>query len=111
MDLRDRKTLKEELEWKHYNKQKLEGGEFFKILRLSMSFVDRKVSTRKTLSIFPYYKRGTKGYLLDTSVITILPKEIQLLVKKSMEEKGTNIILFNETIITLPPEYFRILKR
>jgi len=110
MDLRSYGTLLEEKEWKHYNKKKLEGGEFFKLLKLCQNFVEHKISTRKKIHTFPSYKRGTRGFLLEDSVVTILPKKLQLYIKNLMTEKKVKVILFNDGVFTLPPEYFRMIK-
>jgi len=99
-----------EHEWKYFNKCKLENTEYFKILRLCQDFVERKISLRRNLNIFPYYKRGTKGFALSDNAMSLMPKHIQEKYNLYMVEKDSKLVLFKDVYIALSKSDFKFVK-
>jgi len=99
-------------QWQQYMKAKTSDLDFFKQMKLASGFATTKrCSLRRNIELFPYYKRGTKGVILEDSCVSLFPLETQKLVLKAREEHNVIMVLFEHTIMTIPLADLRILKR
>lgn len=109
-DLRSYQTINRSQAWRWFNQQKLKGAELFKVHRLCYNFVVRNISLKKNLGIFPWYKRGTRGFLLSDDAKALFPLAEQAEITRVMAEKDCKLCLFEHIPVTLPPDYIRLLK-
>lgn len=65
--------------------------------------LDRKVET--TFGIFP---RHSKGGLLTPLAMKLLPPELEAALSKAINDKGVCFVYINETVMTIPREWFKI---
>lgn len=109
-DKRSYAQINLERKWNWYLKLKAKNVEFFKILKLCESYVELKISLRKNLISFPYYKRGTKGFLLHVDAKLLFPLHLQAEIDRVEKTNGSKLIMFEHTVVTLPQEYFKFCK-
>ena len=109
-DLRSPHTIMVENEWNHFKDMKLRNTEYFKIHRLLLGLVERKISLRKNLKVLPYYCRGTKGFMLSDDAAILFPQQVCSAIKFVLEEKDCKVVLFKDMALTLPKNYFKCTK-
>ncbi|NHZ84356.1 MAG: hypothetical protein GWP19_00560 [Planctomycetia bacterium] len=106
----DMKSYMEYAYWSHFNKCKANNIEYFKCHKLCYGMVERKVALTRNLKMFPYYKRGTKGLLLEKDAVNLFSSKVQEEVKKLSLTNEIRLILFPDMVFTLPLSYYRYMK-
>lgn len=85
---------------------------YIKAHHLALQFVTRPISLKKDLQgTFPYYKRGVKGYLLETSALNLIPMAEQQAFRQRLKDFDVKLAWFPHDLLTLPKEYYRMLKK
>jgi hypothetical protein len=90
-----------------FEDSKKKNTEYFRIHKLSLSFSLGTISLRCDLKIWPFYKRGTRGVLLDPGCINHFCADKQKVIEESLS-KGCSIVIIKDMMFTLPKDYFKI---
>jgi len=106
-----RGRLREQLK-NHYEKLQSSSTDpshikFFSGVKSCTAFAEQTCKLRKDLRIMPWSKRGTPVVILEDEAVKLFDKKIQRGVAKARKKSRVLLVLVNNHILTLTPEYLK----
>jgi len=105
------KAMFSTLEWKEFETCKKKDIEYFKLMKLCQSMVECPIKLTMKVDVFPDYKRGQAGFLLEERSISLFPLDVQLVMTDFNQSHESRACLFEHGILMLAPEYYKITRK